>query len=115
MNLFIFYLLLMTITASLLIIMNMASLWKNCKGTKFNFIYSIVGLLLLNNIALLALAFADYQIYVLYNIQPLYVWMFSLTDGTNNLTLCISHVLLALKYREVARGRPFDMRINEVS
>ena len=62
MNLFIFYLLLMTITASLLIIMYMASLWKNCKGTKFNFIYLIVGILLLNNIALLAFAFADYQL-----------------------------------------------------
>ena len=113
MNLFIFYLLLMTITASLLIIMYMASLWKNCKGTKFNFIYLIVGILLLNNIFLLAFAFADYQIFVLYNIQPLYVWMLSLFGGTCDLFLCISHILLALKYRIVARGRPFEMRIIE--
>jgi hypothetical protein len=62
MNLDSFYLLLMTITASLLIIMYTASLWKNFKGTKFNFIYLIVGILLLNNIALLAFAFADYQL-----------------------------------------------------
>ena len=99
MDLFGSYCLLMTITASLLIMIYSVTLWHNWRGSNFKFIYLIVGILTLNNLALLAFAFADYKIFAKDDIKPSYVWILSLAGGGSDLALCVSHILLALKYR----------------
>jgi len=99
MDLYSFYLLLITVSALVLIMMYTTTLWHNWNGSKFNFIYSIAGILLLNNIALLAFVFASYQQNQSSDIELVYVWMGSLANGNSDLTLCMSHIFLALKYR----------------
>lgn len=94
-----FYLLLMTITALVLIIIYSATLWNNNRGSNFKFINLIVGILTLNNFALLAFAFADYKIFVKENFNPLYVWTLSIAGGGSDLSLCLAHIILALQYR----------------
>jgi hypothetical protein len=99
MDLYSFYLLLITVSAFVLVIMYTTTLWQNWKGFKFNFIYSIAGILLLNNIALLAFVFASYQQNQSSDVELAYVWLGSLALGISDLTLCVSHIFLALKYR----------------
>ena len=114
MDLFNFYLLLITFTASLLILMYSAILWKNWKGSKFKFIYLIVGILLLGNIALLTFVLADYKLFLMEEFKPVYVWMLSLGNGVSDLALCVSHVLLAFKYRQVAREKPLEIEMTQM-
>ena len=99
MELFNFYLLIVALTATLLIIVYTVTLWRDCKGSNYKFINLIVVILLLGNICFLTIAFTEFKLFVLNEIKPVYVWMLSLCSGGSDLALCLSHILLAFKYR----------------
>jgi hypothetical protein len=107
MELFGWYLLVMVVSSSLLIAMYSGILWRNWSGAKFSFIYLLGGIFLANNVALLTFAFADYEVYVRKNVSASYVWIVALLNGLMDLALCVSHCILAFRYRLIAISGPF--------
>jgi hypothetical protein len=103
------YLLLMVVSSSLLIAMFLGILWCNWVGAKFGFIYLLAGILLANNVALLTFAFADYEVFVRHNASPGFVWVLALFSGLMDLALCVSHCILAFRYRLIALSGPFAL------
>jgi len=99
MDLLTYYLLLITVTASVLVIMYTIIIWVNFKGSKFNFVYLQAGLLLLNNALWLVYVFTGYQVAYKNGTSSAYIWTQAIAVGSTDLTFSVSHILLALKYR----------------
>ena len=66
------------VTGSLLIVMYLATMWRNYLGSNFKSIYFITGILLLSNRAALAFYNSYYKLFYKNDIKPSSVWVLSL-------------------------------------
>ena len=82
-------------------------LWHTFRGSKFTFVYMIATLLLLANVSLLAIAFENKRVSSRDQVTNTEYWVVWLSSGLNDLAQCVSHLLLAFKYRRVAKEIPY--------
>jgi len=108
MELYYIYLIIVALTSALLIIIYSITLWHNLKGSNFKFINNIVIILILGNICFFTVAFTQYEINVRNQIKSVYVWLLAICNGGSDLALCLSHILLAYKFRKIALGGPLN-------
>ena len=95
-------------TALILILLYFGVLWHTFKGSKFTFVYIVVTLLILSNISLIMIVIDDK-----WSFTGQYTLMEAIvkapSSGLNDLTQCVSHLLLAFKYRKVAKETPYTI------
>ena len=107
MELYGYYLLEEAVTSSLLILMYLLVLWHNFRGSKFTFVYLLVSCFLVANCFLLANSESSYVVDIKREVTAFYVWDWGVSIGGTDLGLCVSHLLLAFKYREIAHEAPY--------
>ena len=111
MKLFGYYLLTKVSTAIILILLYSGVLWHTFRGSKFTFIYMIVTLLILANVSLIVNADESKRVYIDHSRHDNDTFMdavvYALAIGLYDLTQCVSHLLIAFRYREVAKKMPY--------
>ncbi len=94
-------------TAVILIPLYSGVLWHTFRGSKFTFIYMIATLLILANASLLVYAFVNKGAYSRHQVTLMESLVIRLSVSLYDLTQCVSHLLLAFKYRRVAKEMPY--------
>jgi hypothetical protein len=105
MDLFGYRLLTEFVTAVILLLLYSGVLWHTFRGSKFTFIYMLVTLLILVNVSLIAVAIDIKRIFSIGG-TFMEIVVLVLSTGLYDLTQCVSHLLLAFKYRRVAKEIP---------
>ncbi len=94
-------------TAVILILLYSGVIWHTLRGSKFTFVYIIVTLLILANVSLIVMSIEDKKFSSSGHLLLMDYVLYSLSSGLYDLTQCISHLLLAFKYRRVAKEMPY--------
>jgi len=94
-------------TAVILILLYSGVLWQTFRGNKFTFVYRIVTLLILANFSLIVSAIDNYRFSSSGQFKFMDYVVLILSGWLNDSTQCVSHLLLAFKYRRVAKEMPY--------
>jgi hypothetical protein len=90
----------------ILILLYSGVLWHTFRGSKFTFVYIIATLLILANFSLIVTVIDDKWSFT-GRFTTMDTVVSSLLNGLYGLTQCVSHLLLAFKYRQVAKEMPY--------
>ena len=94
------------VSSSLLILMYTKTLFSAYTGSKYKFVVRILVMLLLSNVGTLTGAVADYMFFLKKDYKLGYVWMLALAVALQDSMFCISHWLLAAKYKAISEKVP---------
>ena len=107
MKFFGYYLLTEFSPAVILLLLYSGVLWHTFRGSKFTFVYMLVTWLILTNVSLIASALAYKRYLSSGHLTITEAMVLELSGGLYDLTQCVSHLLLAFKYRRVAKEMPY--------
>ncbi len=93
-------------TAVILLLLYFGVLWHTFRGSKFTFFYMLVTWLIFTNFSLIANAIA-YKRALESGYTLTEAMVLELSGGLYDLTQCVSHLLLAFRYRRVAKEMPY--------
>ncbi len=93
-------------TALILILLYSGVLWHTFRGSKFPFVYKLVTLLILTNVSQIAIVIEE-RMLTSRQLTLMYAVVLSLLSGLTGLTECVSYLLLAFKYRRIAKELPY--------
>lgn len=102
-----FYLIFTLVGSALLILGYLWTLIHTICGSKYKFVIELLIMLVLSNAGTILMVYTNFQLFAITDKSETFVWLLGLSIFVQDCMFCVSHLMLAHKYRGIAFTIPY--------